>query len=470
MLMCSSILNLPFNSMIFTTQYQIKSLTFQAVVIVMLALLSFSCRKSNFVTDKEMVFVSDNGQGTGTTTWKSDKKYMIEGFVFVNDGQTLTIEPGTVVHARSGQGDKASALIVARGGKIIANGTSNKPIIFTAEADDLNGSVHILSKGLWGGVIILGNAKINNPAGEANVEGIPLSEPRTIYGGDDDEDDSGILRYVSIRYGGTSLSNGNEINGLTLAGVGRGTIVEYVEVISNADDGFEFFGGTVNARYLISAYNGDNAFDYDEGYRGNGQFWLGIQDDGIGNQIIEADGGFNPVNGLPYSMPVISNSTFIGRGKPANKSTLTLSRNAAGIFLNNIFLHQSKGVSIEYSSLYFDCFDQFANGNIRLENNLFYNIANNDSTEIFTISGDDPGDNRRNAWRSYFSTAGNQIIDPKLTITEEFVSVKPGIDTSFPLSPYPSNWFIPVSYKGAFHTTNWAKPWSLLYKNGLLQL
>ncbi len=138
-----------------------------------------SCRKGDYLLDDTRV-VQDQGGGTGTVSWTKDKTWLLDGFIFVNDGQVLTIEPGTVVRAKTGQGALASALIVARGGKIIASGTSGAPIVFTVQNDDLKGSVPLKSRGLWGGLIILGNAPINTCSGEAAIEGIPISEPRGI--------------------------------------------------------------------------------------------------------------------------------------------------------------------------------------------------------------------------------------------------------------------------------------------------
>ncbi|MCB0806558.1 MAG: hypothetical protein KDC05_12230, partial [Bacteroidales bacterium] len=152
----------------------------------------------------ETITVTDDGNGTGTTTWTNDKVYILDGLVFVNNGQTLTIQEGTIIKGKPGQGENASALIVARGGKIMAMGTETQPIIFTSEADDLNGSVSDFSRGEWGGVIILGKAGLNSTPGETAVEGIPTDEPRGIYGGGDspvDNDNSGTFKYVSIRHG-----------------------------------------------------------------------------------------------------------------------------------------------------------------------------------------------------------------------------------------------------------------------------
>ena len=139
-------------------------------------------------TQHEVINILDQGEGIGTTTWTSNNIYILDGLVFINEGQILTIEPGTVIKGKAGQGENASALIVARGGQIMAEGTIDKPIIFTSESDDLNGSVANLDDGLWGGLILLGKAVINTVPAEQQIEGIPQTEPRGIYGGNNDHD------------------------------------------------------------------------------------------------------------------------------------------------------------------------------------------------------------------------------------------------------------------------------------------
>ena len=133
----------------------------------------------------------------------------------------------------------------------------------TFQGDPLDGSIPYTTKGQWGGLILLGNARLNSVPGESAIEGIPTSEPRGLYGGDNDEDNSGMLAYISVRHGGTDIGAGNEINGVTYGGVGSATSVEYIEVISNADDGMEFFGGTVCVKHALVAFCGDDGFDYD---------------------------------------------------------------------------------------------------------------------------------------------------------------------------------------------------------------
>jgi len=186
-----------------------------------------------------IITVTDRGQGTGTMTWNNSCTYVLDGMVFVNDGQTLTIEEGTVIKGKSGQGENASAMIVARGGKIMAEGTKTNPIIFTSEADQLRrkadgsgyengGNLPPTASGLWGGLIMLGNAVLNSSPGESAIEGIPTTETRGLYGGSDDTDNSGMLKYVSIRHGGTDVGAGNEINGFTLGGVGGATRIDFI--------------------------------------------------------------------------------------------------------------------------------------------------------------------------------------------------------------------------------------------------
>ena len=215
--------------------------------------------------------------GTGTTNWTCDNTYVIDGYVFVQDGQVLTIDAGTVVKGAAGSGADAAALIVSRGGQIIADGTADCPIIMTYEADPLDGSVSYDTRGQWGGLIVLGNATTNF-GGVAQVEGIPADNDQASYGGDDDTDNSGVLRYVSVRHGGAELGAANEINGITFAAVGSGTTVENVEVVSNLDDGIEFFGGAVSVTNAIVAFCGDDSFDWDQGYHGDANAnWLAIK-------------------------------------------------------------------------------------------------------------------------------------------------------------------------------------------------
>ncbi len=440
------------------------------LIFVICLMLSSGCRKSDYTVD-ETESIRDNGAGTGTVTWTKNKSYLIEGLVFVNDGQTLTIEAGTVIRAKTGQGSAASALVVARGGRIMAEGTSAESIIFTCEGDDLNGSVPLESKGLWGGVIILGSASLNNQYNENHIEGIPISEPRGTYGGNIDVDNSGVLQYVSIRHAGTKLGEGNEINGLTLGGVGSGTVIDHVEVISNADDGFEFFGGTVNCRYLLAAFCEDDAFDYDEGYRGKGQFWVALQEPLGGDLLLEANGGISPENGRPLSSPLLHNLTLVGSGMGNGRTGISFSRNAAGTLANSVLLNQQRGLEIEFKPGLEDSYEQFEDGTLQLQGNVFYDVAGNVSDSIFHVSSPNPGENlndQNQNVRAYFPLAGNKVENPGMIYSGGTYRLVASDYIFTGLAPYPDRWFEAVNYQGAFGTYNWASGWTLLSRAGVL--
>ncbi len=309
-----------------------------------------------------------------TIWWGNDTTYFLDGFVFVNSGKTLVIEAGTIIKGLSGQGNNASALIVARGAKIIAEGTASAPIIFTY-ADDGNGGAGTAAtqRGLWGGLLILGNASLNSTPGETQIEGIPTSETRGLYGGSSDADNSGILRYVSIRHGGSNIGADNEINGLTLGGVGSGTTLEYIEVVANQDDGIEWFGGTVDGKWLIVAFCADDALDYDEGYRGRNQWVIIHQADDDADRGGEHDGGTNPEDATPYATPWFVNVTSVGN---PNSRAITFRDNAGGYYMNSIFTGYNNGVDIEdLVGQDQDSYKQFQDGNLKLEGNIFHNIA-----------------------------------------------------------------------------------------------
>lgn len=427
--------------------------------IILTFVFALSCRKSDYILEDSDETISDAGFGTGTVTWTKDKSYILEGFVFVNDGQVLTIEPGTVIRFRAGQAENASALIVARGGKIIAEGTPAEPIIFTSESDDLNGSVAKDERGLWGGLILLGNAPINIDGGEGSIEGIPLAEPRGIYGGTNENDNSGILKYVSIRHGGTNIGEGNEINGLTLGGVGNETEIDYVEVISNEDDGVEIFGGTVNLQHMVVSGCGDDLFDYDLGWSGNGQFWLGAQLNLPGDNLIEAGGGTNPVYGIPNSLPNLFNLTLIGSGKSSNGLCATFEKNAGGVVANSIFMTKDKGIAIEVTDQEHDSYKQWKNGNLGIKNNVFYEVANSTPESIFKLNGIFTPE-IENEWQASFNTSKNEVRDPKIDI--ESGSFVPEEKVKGDMLDYPLPWFQIVDFKGAFGEDDWIQGWTLL--------
>ena len=263
----------------------------------------------------------------------ANKKYLLRGFVNVNEPATLTIPAGTIIF---GEKSSKGSLIINRGAKIVAIGTPDRPIVFTSQQPKGQRSA-----GDWGGIIIAGRARINVPGGTAVIEG----GTGTVYGGGDnpnDDDSSGVLKYVRIEFPGIAFLPDNEINGLTLGGVGRKTVIEYIQVSYSGDDSFEWFGGTVNCKYLI-AYRGlDDEFDTDFGYRGKCQFLFGLRDPNIadisGSNGFESDNDGTGTLNSPRTQPIFSNVTLIGplpspdftqfnsnfkRGAHLRRSTLT---------------------------------------------------------------------------------------------------------------------------------------------------
>ena len=211
---------------------------------------------------------------TANTTWTADKIWILGSRIAVTSGVTLTIEPGTIIKGQAGTGANATALIIARGAKINAVGTAAAPIIFTSIADEIqpgqiaSPNLDPTLSGLWGGLMIMGNAPISADAASVQIEGIPASDPNGLYGGSDAADNSGVVKFISIRHGGANIGEGNEINGLTLGGVGNGTVIENVEVVANQDDGIEFFGGTVNVTNALVWNAGDDGIDTDQAWAG----------------------------------------------------------------------------------------------------------------------------------------------------------------------------------------------------------
>ncbi len=222
--------------------------------------------------------------------WTSDNVYQLDGRITVLDGVTLTIEAGTRIEGNSAlSGVNAAVLMVARGGKLMANGTASQPIIMTTTDDD--GTLVATDKGKWGGLVVLGKAPVSGRVDNPQIEGVDANDTNGLYGGSDAADNSGTFRYISIRHGGAVIdaAAGDEINGFTLGGVGSGTTIEYIEVYANSDDGIEFFGGTVDVDYALVAQVGDDAIDIDQSYAGTVSNYA-IYVDGDSDEALEIDG------------------------------------------------------------------------------------------------------------------------------------------------------------------------------------
>ncbi|MFB0999431.1 MAG: hypothetical protein QMC13_04290, partial [Colwellia sp.] len=235
--------------------------------------------------------------------------YAISGALEVVSGATLTVEPGVVLFGQSG-GDY---IVVHRDAKIMAEGTKANPIILTS-LEDVKGEV--TSAGQWGGVVILGNAPSNKCPTDGSACSLQIegAEEGAVFGGTDWEDDSGVLKYVVVKYAGYEIAPDNELNGITFGGVGSGTTVDYIQVHSNADDGVEFFGGAVNVKHLVLTANKDDSIDWDNGYKGMLQhiYVEHAKNAGEANRGIEGDNDGSTPDKEPQSAPIIANLTIVG--------------------------------------------------------------------------------------------------------------------------------------------------------------
>jgi hypothetical protein len=308
--------------------------------------------------------VTVNTAITTNTTWTSNNVYLLQGIIYVNSGVTLTIQPGTVI-----RGDNTvanSSLFVARGGKIQAIGTACAPIVFTS-----NKAVGARAKGDWGGVVILGNA-VNNLGTNAQIEGTAAGEPRNFHGGTNDDDNSGTLKYVRIEFGGFVFALNNEINALTMGSVGRGTTIDYIQASFGNDDGFEWFGGSVNCKHLVSYRNLDDDFDTDNGYSGIVQYAVSIKDPAISDDpAVSTSEGFesdndanataalNPkTSGRFYNVTAIGPFRCTSNAGPAVQPTANGFRRGVRMrritqlkIFNSIFMNFWRGIVVDAGTL-----------------------------------------------------------------------------------------------------------------------
>ena len=300
------------------------------------------------------------GRITQNLTLKAQYTYKLRGLVYVTNGAILTIEPGTKI---VGELNRQGGLVITRSSKIIADGTKDKPIVFTSEAATP-------ARGDWSGVVILGNAPTNSSfngvQGIGEIEGgINNSDGLGLYGtpitqGQNPADNSGILRYVRIEYAGYAFLPDKEINGLTFGGVGSGTIVDYVQVSYANDDSFEWFGGTVNCSHLISYRTLDDDFDTDNGFSGKVQFGIVLRDSAVADisksEAFESDNDANGSNLTPQTKAVFSNMTIIGPRATLNNignslflAGVQIRRYSSESIFNSIIMGWPMGILIDAS-------------------------------------------------------------------------------------------------------------------------
>ena len=316
---------------------------------------------------------------TANTTWTSDKVYLLSGQIYVKNNSTLTIEAGTIVLVE--KNIAGYGLIVTKGSKLNAIGTAQKPIVFTS-----NQPVNSRTSGDWGGIVLLGKATTNISGGYANIEGITASTD-TQYGGGtspDNADNSGTLSYVRIEFAGQALQPDKEINGLTMGAVGSGTTIDHIQTSFVGDDGFEWFGGSVNCKYLVSFRNTDDDFDTDNGYSGNVQFGLAVRDpllfDGQAGKGttsgFESDNDSGGTTASPQTSSTFANITLIG----PKRGQLTPSPALSTYWRNGAHIRRNTGLKI-YNSLFLDfvtgvhidglkCEENAVNGTLKFKSNV----------------------------------------------------------------------------------------------------
>ena len=504
---------------------------------------------------------------TSDTTWTSANDYVLTDIIYVKNGATLTINPGTIIRGEPEDGSAPytpGALVVTRTGQIDAEGTPSAPIVFTTSLLDSDGDgqysdetydyntvidydaaiaagaafidddpigdplspgsgylsgtpgdqSHIGAdeyRGLWGGVIILGNAPTNimditngklakttstarddlDDVFEGFIEGLDPDDTGNndgVYGGSNPNDSSGTLKYVGIRHGGVNIAADNEINGLTMGGVGFGTLIEYVEVYCNDDDGFEWFGGTANCRYLISLYNNDDSFDIDEGFTGLGQFWFSLQiDDSTngdhGGEHDGTNGAFDNADvdalnghtvagtgdkgfGLPITYPTIYNATYVGAG--TSEQMLKFDDSFGGDYYNSVFVGAEQEL-IDSNDAGGDMTDRAAAADCGfVSNSIAYDI--NGTTAALGAS--DLSDESGSPIASIVAANSNVLggTNPFATLTSATVrtNVDPRVTTTannaVTLAAPSATYFIPASYAGAFDPVEsdyWSDGWSV---------
>jgi hypothetical protein len=405
-----------------------------------------------------------------TQTLTKDKKYLIKGQTFVRSGQVLTIQPGTIL-----KGDKGTkgTLIIDKGGKIEAVGTAAEPIVMTSSLP-----AGTRDRGDWGGLVILGNAPVNqvDPA----IEGI---SPAVIFGGTNAADDSGALKYVRIEYAGIELTPNNETNSITLGGVGSATEMEYCQVSWGGDDGFEWFGGTVNGKYLVSFASWDDSFDVDFGYSGKNQFGLEVRyasyADQSGSNSFECDNGPNDNVTTLLTTGTFSNFTCIGPKATNAQSinanyqhSLDLRRRTAVTIANSVFIGYPRGLRMNQQSVY----DNYAAGTGKLLNNIM--VA---PTTTFSNGGSTMAATAANI-QTWFNLTNTTIT---AAIEDQFAVLGLNSDLAFKdrtRDAYPSNpnfavttgtlatgasftdaklsGLQTVTFRGGFGATDWTDSWA----------
>lgn len=317
-------------------------------------------------TFKDKPVCSLSGRIESDTHLTSNFSYILDGAVFIGADELsgsktkLIIDEGTYVFGQQG----LNFLTIARNGQLHANGSAAKPVIFTYEGDD---TATATTSGQWGGIILNGNAPLNVSGGTAEGEG-----STGIYGGPDAADSSGVLTYVQVKYAGQNITETNELNGIAFQGTGSGTIVDYVQVHNNSDDGIEFFGGTTNAKHIVLTGNEDDALDWTFGWSGKAQF-VAIKQNSASEHCIEADNNGDDNDALPRSNPTISNLTCAGASGGGDAGFRLREGTSAKISNVVMSAHTAYCLDIDQTATFANAGGSIANlnGNLTVSNSRF---------------------------------------------------------------------------------------------------
>jgi hypothetical protein len=433
-------------------------------------LFAATCEVTVVPSTGQVITVS--GDITADTRWYAQAKYNLSGFVYVKNNATLTIEPGTII---KGVSNTRATLIIERGSKIMAAGTADKPIVFTSDK-----SPGQRATGDWGGIVIAGNAKTNKHD-EGTGVGIAEGGIGTKYGGTDDNDNSGVLQYVRIEFPGIPLTStaNSEINGLTLYSVGKGTTIDHIQVSYSGDDSFEWFGGNVNARYIVALGGLDDGFDTDNGFSGKIQFGLIIQDplksDQSGSNAFESDNDADGSLLAPVTSPVFSNITAFGPltvtatlpAETKHEKALHLRRGTMTSVYNSVFAGFPQGLSIDGQKG--NSPTRADQNELQIENTILAGMTVNYVEKTGTVAV--PYTVAQH--QAYFTDAARSNSD-NMTVADiigaGFISLtSPNLlpasgspllsGASFTNSRLTDSFFTPTTYRGAFGTVNWTSGW-----------
>ena len=419
---------------------------------------------SFLVTPSTGQVITVSGDITSDTKWYAAAKYMLSGFVYVKNNAILTIEPGTLIKGVSGS---KATLIIEKGSKIMAQGTSSQPIVFTS--DKPKGQ---RSYGDWGGLVICGNAITNKHDGGITGNGVAEGGIGSTYGGTVANDNSGVLQYVRIEFPGiplTSTSN-SEINGLTLYAVGSGTTIDHIQVSYSGDDSFEWFGGSVNAKYLVAHRGFDDDWDTDNGFSGKVQFFVSLRDPAVADQSqsngFESDNDSDGSTLNPVTNPLFVNGSVFG---PLSTTTSTihslyrhsmqLRRGTRTSIYNTVFAGWPYGLFIDGQKG--DSPAQATNNVLQIEKCVMSGMTSNYVTTYLANT---------EAWY-LASSRGNEIkaTNDLLLLNNPFNLTAPNFlpaansplltGASFTNTRLTDTFFTSVAYRGAFGTTDWTSGW-----------